>query len=233
MYVCILDQRGEIPLYQNMKVSPEAFLRALTPYRADIAVAVACIFTWYWLADLCAREGIPFVHGHALSMQASHGGKATHDKVDTHKIAVLLHGGMLPQAYGYPAEMHATRDRLRRRMDLPRKRAELLGHVQHTNSQDNLPEIGKRLASKANRDGVAERLPDPAVQKSMAGDLALIDSSAASSPTAGRVREWRRGPQSGFPPLPPQTVRQLCPPTTFRQPAPHGLPGCTGPPPVG
>jgi hypothetical protein len=83
---------------------------------------------------------------------------------------------MLPQAYVYPAAMRATRDLLRRRMYLTRKRAELLGHVQHTNSQYNLPEIGKKLAYKANRTGVAERFPDPAVQKSMAVDLALIGS---------------------------------------------------------
>jgi transposase len=175
MYVCILDQAGEIVLHQNMKANPEAFLRAITPYRADIVVAVECIFTWYWLADLCAREGIAFVLGHALYMKAIHGGKAKNDKIDAHKIAVLLRGGMLPQAYVYPAEMRATRDLLRRRMYLTRKRAELLGHVQNTNSQYNLPEIVKKLAYKANRTGVAERFPDPAVQKSLEVDLALID----------------------------------------------------------
>jgi transposase len=176
MYVCILDQAGEILLHQNMKTSPEVFLRAITPYRTDIVVAVECIFTWYWLADLCAREGIPFVLGHALYMKAIHGGKAKNDKIDAHKIAVLLRGGMLPQAYVYPADMRATRDLLRRRMYLTRKRAELLAHIQTTNSQYNLPEIGKKLAYKANRDGVAERFPDPAVQKSMAVDLALLGS---------------------------------------------------------
>jgi len=81
---------------------------------------------------------------------------------------------MLPQAYVYPAEMRATRDLLRRRVHLTRKRAELLGHIQNTNSQYNLPEIGKKIAYKANRDGVAERFPDPAVQKSIEVDLALI-----------------------------------------------------------
>jgi transposase len=82
---------------------------------------------------------------------------------------------MLPQAYVYPAEMRASRDLLRRRMHLMRKRAELLAHIQNTNSQYNLPEIGKKIAYKANRDGVAERFPDPAVQKSIEVDLALID----------------------------------------------------------
>jgi transposase len=176
MYLCILNQEGESLLHRNMKAAPEPFLQAIAPYRDDLVVCVACLFTWYWLADLCAHEGIPFVLGHALYMKAIHGGKAKNDKIDAHKIAVLLRGGMLPQAYVYPATMRATRDLLRRRMHLVRKRAELLAHIQQTNSQYNLPEIGKQLAYKANRAGVAERFPEPAVQKSMALDLTLIDT---------------------------------------------------------
>jgi transposase len=175
MYVCIVNHDGEIVLHKNMKAAPEPFLKAIAPYRDRLVVAVECIFTWYWLADLCAHEGIAFVLGHALYMKAIHGGKAKNDKIDSQKIAVLLRGGMLPQAYVYPAEMRATRDLLRRRMHLMRKRAELLSHVQNTNSQYNLPEIGKKIAYKANRAGVAERFPDPAVQKSIEVDLALID----------------------------------------------------------
>jgi transposase len=55
-----------------------------------------------------------------------------------------------------------------------RKRAALLASVPKTNSQYNLPEIGKKIADTANRDGVAERLVDPAVQKTIELDLALI-----------------------------------------------------------
>src|SRR3989442_8871290 len=174
MYLCILDQAGETLLHRNMTATPEALLKAIAPYRDQIVIAVECIFTWYWLADLCAEQDIPFVLGHALYMKAIHGGKAKNDKIDAHKIAVLLRGGMLPQAYVYPAEMRATRDLLRRRMHLARKRGELLAHVQNTNSQYNLPAIGKKIAYKANRDGVAERFADPAVQKSIAIELALI-----------------------------------------------------------
>jgi transposase len=174
MYLCVLNQEGEIVLHRNMPAGPEPFLKAVAPYRADLVVCVECVFTWYWLADLCAREGIAFVLGHALYMKAIHGGKAKNDKIDAQKIAVLLRGGMLPQAYVYPAEMRATRDLLRRRMHLMRKRAELLAHIHNTNSQYNLPEIGKKIAYKANRAGVTERFPEPAVQKSIEVDLALI-----------------------------------------------------------
>ena len=174
MDVCILSQEGEVLLHRNLKTSPEMFLKAIAPYREDLVVCVECIFTWYWLADLCARADIPFVLGHALSLKAIHGGKATNDTIDAQQIAVLLRGGLLPQAYVYPADMRATRDLLRRRIHLMRQRAALLTHIQQTNSQYNLPEIGKQIAYKANRDGVAERFPDPAVQKSIEVDLALI-----------------------------------------------------------
>jgi transposase len=174
MYVCIVNHDGEIVLHKNMKAAPEPFLKAVAPDREGLVVAVECIFTWYWLADLCACEGLPFVLGHALYRKAIHGGTAKNDKIDAQKIAVLLRGGMLPQAYVYPAAMRATRDLRRRRMSLTRKRAELLGHVQQTNSQYKLPDIGKKRAYTANRTGVAERFPDPAVQKSVEVDLTLI-----------------------------------------------------------
>lgn len=77
-----------------------------------------------WRADLCAEEGMPFVLGPALSMKAIHGGQAKNDKIDAHKIAARLRGGMLPQASVYPAEMRATRALWRRRPPLMRTRAE-------------------------------------------------------------------------------------------------------------
>jgi transposase len=175
MYVCSLDQHGAKLLHKNLPTTPEAFLRVVAPYRDDLVVGVECIFTWYRLADLCQQEGITFVLGHALSMKAIHGGKAKNDKIDAHKIAVLLRGGRLPQAYVYPAEMRATRDLLRRRCHLVRKRAVRLAHIQNTNSQYNLPEIGKKLAYKANREGVEDHFPDPSVRKTIEVAVSLID----------------------------------------------------------
>lgn len=174
MYLCILNQEGKILLHRDIKTNPEIFLKTIAPYREDIVVAVECIFTWYWLADLCSEENIPFVLGHALYMKAIHGGKAKNDKIDAYKIATLLRGGMMPMAYVYPSDMRATRDLLRRRTHLVRKRAELLAHIQNTNHQYNLPDTGK-LAYKSKRKGVAERFQDISIQKNIALDLSLID----------------------------------------------------------
>ena len=175
MYVVIVDQAGEVLVGRNVRTDPKVFLDLIAPYREDVAVAVECIFTWYWLADLCQREGITFVLGHALYMKAIHGGKAKNDRIDAHKIAALLRGGMIPQAYVYPAPMRSTRDLMRRRLYLVRQRAELLSHILNTNSQCNLPDFGGRINYKSNREALAERFLDASVRKSIEVDLELLD----------------------------------------------------------
>jgi hypothetical protein len=105
-YLCIVDGEGRVLLHQNMPVSPEAFLQAIAPFRDDLVVAVECIFTWYWLADLCAEQGIAFVLGQALYMKAIHGGKAKNDRIDSRKIA-----GRRPRARVPTAERRRRSDR--------------------------------------------------------------------------------------------------------------------------
>ena len=66
MYICVLDAEGKVRVHRNGPATPEHFLNVIAPYRESLVVAVECIFTWYWLADLCAKQNIPFVLGHAL-----------------------------------------------------------------------------------------------------------------------------------------------------------------------
>jgi len=174
MYLCILEhESGNIVLHRNLRCEPRLFLRIVEPYRDDLVVAAECIFCWYWLADLCMRENIPFVLGHALYMKAIHGGKAKNDRIDSRKIAVLLRGGAIPTAYVYPQGMRATRDLLRRRLFFVRKRSELFSHVRTTFHQLNIPAPAARLLDRRNRVGVAELIPDPIVRASVEADFAM------------------------------------------------------------
>lgn len=88
-------------------------------------------------------------------MKAVHGGKTKNERLDSEKIAILLRGGMLPEAYAYP---RAMRDLLRRRTRLVRMRSELLRHVQLSKYQYNLPAFEKKIAYRAGRQGVARAL---------------------------------------------------------------------------
>jgi transposase len=176
--LCILDATGTTVLRQTLPACPGTFLRAIAPFREGLAVACECMFAWYWLADLCHEQEIPFILGHALYMKAIHGGKAKTDKIDAYKIAVLLRGGMLPQAYVYPKGMRETRDLLRRRTFFVRRRAEALVHLTNTNSQYNLPPFAKKLAYAANREdlNLPERFTDPSVRTNVELDLALVET---------------------------------------------------------
>jgi len=147
----------------------------MLPFGNDVVVAAECMFSWYWLADLCVVKNLDFVLGHALYMKAIHGGKAKTDKIDSEKIARLLRGGTFPMAYVYPAGMRETRDLLRRRGYLVHKRSELMAHIQNTGSQYNLPSFG-RIDRKPRREGLALRFANPSVRLSIQTNLNLIDA---------------------------------------------------------
>ena len=175
MYVCVLDQSGGVLVHRNLPTTREAFEGVIAPFRGEVVVCVECIFSWYWIADLCSELGVAFVLGHALYMKAIHGGKTKNDKIDSQKIAMLLRGGNLPMAHAYPQEHRSTRDLLRRRMYLMRQRAELLAHIQNTNTQYNLPGIEKRIGSRSNRTTLAEHFEEPMVRSSIEADIAVLD----------------------------------------------------------
>ncbi|HUT66531.1 MAG TPA: hypothetical protein VMZ05_10370 [Spirochaetota bacterium] len=143
----------------------------LQPYREDLALAVECIFTWYWVADLYDSIGVEFVLGHALYMKAIHGGRST-----PRRSLPCFESGMLPMAYVYPQAMRSTRDLLRRRLYLARQHAQLQTHIQNTNTQYNLPSFEKRINHRSNRLGIGDRFTDPMVRTSVEVDVALMDT---------------------------------------------------------
>jgi transposase len=176
LYIHVLDAQGKTVFEANLPANPEAFLRAIKPFRPGLVVGAECMFAWYWLADLCEDEEIPFVLGHALYMRMIHGSKSKNDRIDAGKLAVMLRGGMFPQAYVYPRAMRATRDLLRRRTGFMRQRAQLIAHIHNTNSQYNLPPFEKRLTYAANRDDqIAQRFAHGSTQLMIQADLQLID----------------------------------------------------------
>ena len=175
MFLCILDEQGSVVLHRNIPADPDSLRRALQPFREGLVIGVECMFSWYWLADWCREENIPFVLGHALYMKAIHGGKAKNDRIDSEKIARLLRGGTFPLAYVYPKEMRGTRDLLRRRTFFVRRRAELLAHVQNTFTQYNI-----RTSSGWGRDRLREVDPtapftDESVKFMLRCDISVIE----------------------------------------------------------
>ena len=147
MYLCILNESGEIVLHTNIPAQPKPFLKAIQPFLNDLVIGVECMFSWYWLADLCLQE----------------------------KIARLIKGGTFPLAYVYPPELRPTRDLLRRRRMLVRMRSEVLAHIKLTHYQYNADFFQKNINKKGNRVGIAEQFSDPTVRKNIELDLSVAD----------------------------------------------------------
>ena len=175
LYVCILDQSGDILLHKECPAKADRLLSLITPYLDDLVLGVECMHCWYWVADFCEAQGIHFILGHALYMRAIHGGKAKNDRIDSLKIAQLMLGGNFPLAYVYPREMRATRDLLRRRTNLVRHGANLKAHVANTTSQYNLPPNKVNLKNVSAREQLRHSFPSPAVQKMIDLDMAVLE----------------------------------------------------------
>jgi transposase len=180
MYLVVLDHAGDVRLHRNLPARPDAFLAAVAPFRPDLVVACECVHTWYWLADPCAAEGIPFVLGDAWGMKAVHGSKTKSDAHDADTIARLLRGGNLPLAYAYPREKRGLRDLLRTRLRFVRLRARTYGHVHTALRQLNLPPVSSDVKYRSKRGGIAEAVPDEHVRRAVAADRELLDPPDAA-----------------------------------------------------
>jgi transposase len=177
MHVCVVDHAGKIHLHRNFNTkTPEKFLMALQPFaKHDLVIGCESTFNWYWLADLCHQQNLSFLLGHALYLKAIHGGKTKSDRIDSEKLAMLLRGGNFPTSYVYPKEMRGTRDLLRRRGTIVRRRSATIIHVQMVNHQQNLLAFKKPISYKANRVGIPERFEGDSVQRMVTLDVDLID----------------------------------------------------------
>src|SRR5262249_57425540 len=84
LFLVILDGDGQVRFARNLPANPDAFLRAVAPFRDGLLVACECMHCWYWLADTCREQHIAFVLRHAYSMKALHGHKTKCDRKDAH-----------------------------------------------------------------------------------------------------------------------------------------------------
>ena len=177
MHCCVVDSRGQKQLHKNFSTkTPERWLIAMQPFaKGDLVIGCETTFNWYWLADLCHDQNLPFLLGHAFYLKAIHSGKTKTDRIDSEKLAMLLRGGNFPTAYVYPKETRGTRDLLRRRCNLVRRRSGTIIHTQMVNHQQNLPAFPKPISYRTNRVGIAERFEGDSVRRMIEVDLELID----------------------------------------------------------
>jgi transposase len=175
LFLVVLDQQGQTRYARNLPANPQAFRKAIQPFRDGLVVACECMHCWYWLADTCRDDHIAFVLGHAWGMKAVHGSKTKCDRKDAEAIARLLKGGNFPLAYAYPKERRGLRDLLRARLRLVRQRAELYGHIHTARRQLNLPPVSNDVKYKSKRASALADIDDACVRRRVEADLSLLE----------------------------------------------------------
>lgn len=174
-YICIMNKEGDILLHKNMKNDFNFFKESISPFLPDITVGVESMHSYYWLADGCIKENIPFLLGHAYYMKSIHGGKTKNDKIDSKKIADLMRSNHFPVGYVYPKELRSTRDLLRRRIRFMKIRSEAYVHIQTIFRQHCMNINPKDVKNKNDRRLLIDRIDDPQIKSSIEMNLNVID----------------------------------------------------------
>jgi transposase len=170
-----MDLGGKVERRATLDCGTGPICEFVSPYGVDVTVGVESTYNWYWLIDAMQERGIPCVLGHALYMSRKMSGKHKSDGVDAQGIADLLRTNQFPLAYSYPPAMRGTRDLLRRRHMLVRRRAGTLTHFQCTLHQEGCTEpLRNRLQYKSTRDGLVKLARSADTRKILESDLVYI-----------------------------------------------------------
>ena len=177
MYVTVMDKTGKIYFRRNMKNNFDIFLKDIMTYLPNLAVGVESTYNWYWLADGCHQNNIPFYLGHALYMKAISGGKQKNDKIDSKTLTELMRCNFFPPAYAYPREMRPTRDLLRRRSYFVSLRSGANTHIQESFAQEAILDVnGWDVKNKKTRHSLIERMEDSIKQLTISCDIDLMEA---------------------------------------------------------
>ena len=126
-WLAILDEGLKVVQEAKVGNDLEAILQVLDPYRGDLeGVAVESTFNWYWLVDGLEEAGYQMHLVNTWAVKQWEGLKYSDDRHDARWLAHLLALGILPEGYIYPKHERPTRDLLRRRAFLVRKRTSFL-----------------------------------------------------------------------------------------------------------
>jgi len=176
MFNCIMEKDGKILYHKRIRNNPEDFKRIITKYKGSISIGVESTHNYYWLYDLCKKEGIPFYLGHAYYLRAIRGKKKKDDKIDSKTLADLMRTNFFAIGYPYPKARRGIRDLLRRRTKLVQQRAGVYNHIHLVYSQQGEENVNlSELKNKTERINMLEKFDDPGINYTIEIDLDYID----------------------------------------------------------
>jgi transposase len=90
MTIASLNTRGEIVQERRLRTQRSAVTQYFKDLPGPHRAVVESTGGWYWLSDLCAREGIELTLAHAYGLKAIAAAKVKTDPLDALTLAQLL-----------------------------------------------------------------------------------------------------------------------------------------------
>ena len=193
--VVIIDENDQRIEERRLGNDLSLTLSLLNPHQDQlVGIAVESTFNWYWLVDGLQAEGFRVDLVNPAGIKQYEGLKYSDDRYDAFWLAHLMRLGLLKTGYIYPCEQRATRDLLRRRMQLVRTGSRQLICAQSQIWRSTGVRIGCNQLKKAD---VVVALPDDDTQcaveshlrvyQSIAREVALLEQRvmAQTKPSAG------------------------------------------------
>lgn len=143
-YIGVVDEKGKKVAKGRPRNEMEDIMSILSPRAEDLAgIAVESTYNWYWLVDALMEAGYCVHLANPAAIQQYKGLKHVGDRHDAFWLADMLRLNILPEGYIYPKKDRPTRDLLRTRSMLVRKRSELIASLSNIIARNT----GKRLRS--------------------------------------------------------------------------------------
>lgn len=156
--IAVLTEDGELRQHRlvNDVERLEQFFAQLPP---KTPVAIEASGTWWWLVDLLERLGHQPVLSNPKQTKAIAAARLKNDRVDAHRLALLLRADLLPTVWIPPTELREARELIRHRVQLVWVRRAIRNRVIALLARRNLqPTSGKSwFTTRGQRE--FERLP--------------------------------------------------------------------------
>jgi transposase len=197
MYISIMDRAGNILKQKNLPATETAFKKWVAEYQSELTVACESVPNYYWLKDMCDKNKIEFVLGHAQYMWRMSTKKKKDDRIDSEAMGNLMNTRCYPLAYAYPAGIRELRDLLRERLRIVRLRSAAYTRLRLMSVQYGIPlPEGYSIKRKTDRRTIIERFTDN--NTAMKAEINIRQIEAYDADIRQIERKFRESNQEGL-----------------------------------
>jgi transposase len=140
--IATVDSEGTLVKRSKIPARRAALTRYLGSLEGPHRAVVEATGSWYWVADLCRKQGVDLRLAHARQLKAVASAKVKTDSVDAHTLAQLLRGDLIPEAHMISPELSSYRDLLRTRVRLVQKRISAKNSISRVLEKHNVSRPG-------------------------------------------------------------------------------------------